>query len=98
MVGYSRLMAADESGTLNRMKTLRKDLIDPELARHHGEVIKLTGDGMLVLFDSVVAAVEAAAAVQKAMAAAEAAAMPERRIAFRIGINLGDIILDDGDV
>jgi len=98
MVGYSRLMAANEADTLSRLKALRRDLIDPELANHHGEIVKLTGDGMLVMFDSVVGAVEASAAVQKTMASAEAGLSADRRIAFRIGINLGDVILDDGDV
>ncbi len=98
MVGYSRLMAIDEAGTLARLKALRKDQIDPEIARHGGEIVKLTGDGVLVLFGSVVGAVEAAAAIQRAVTATEAERAAETRIAFRIGINLGDVILDDGDV
>ncbi len=98
MVGFSRLMAADEAGTLARLKALRSDLIDPEITRHGGDVVKLTGDGMLVLFGSVVSAVEAAAAVQKAIASAETEIPGDKRIAFRIGINLGDVMLDEGDV
>lgn len=98
MVGYSRLMAEDEAGTLTRLKALRKDLIDPEIARQGGRIVKLMGDGMLVVFDSVVGAVECASAVQKAMAVGEAGSPTGRRIAFRIGINLGEVMLDDEDV
>jgi len=98
MVGYSRLMAADEAGTLARLKALRAELIDPQLSAHGGRIVKLMGDGMLVMFDSVVSAVEAAAAIQQVMAVAEAAMPADHSIAFRIGINLGDVILDDGDI
>ena len=98
MVGYSRLMAADEAGTLARLKALRAELIDPEIAGLDGRIVKVMGDGMLVVFDSVVGAVEAAAAVQRAMALREAGAPPDRRIAFRIGIHLGDIIIDGDDI
>ena len=98
MVGYSRLMAADEATTLSRMKRLRQEIIEPEIARAGGEIVKLTGDGMLALFGSIVAAVDAAGALQKAVTAAEADTPPETRIAFRIGLHLGDIILDGGDI
>ena len=98
MVGYSRLMAADEAGTLARLKALRREIIDPEIAGAGGEIVKLTGDGMLVLFGSVVAAVEAAASIQRAVTGAEAETPPDRRIAFRIGLHLGDVMLDDGDI
>ncbi len=98
MVGYSRLMAADELGTLARLKELRQEIVDPELEQAGGEIVKLTGDGMIVLFGSVVAAVEAAASVQKAIASAEIAAPAEQRITFRIGLHIGDVILDGGDV
>jgi adenylate cyclase len=98
MVGYSRLMAADEAGTLARLKALRAELIDPEIASNEGRIVKVMGDGMLVVFDSVVAAVGAAAAVQKAMTLNEAGVPPGRRIAFRIGIHLGDIIIDGDDI
>ena len=98
MVGYSRLMAADEAMTLSRMKRLRQEIIEPEIARAGGEIVKLTGDGMLALFGSIVAAVDAAGALQKAVTAAEADTPPETRIAFRIGLHLGDIILDGGDI
>jgi len=98
MVGYSRLMAADEAGTLARLKALRAELIDPEIASNEGRIVKAMGDGLLAVFDSVVGAVEAAAAVQKAMALREAGVPPERRIAFRIGVHLGDIIIDGDDI
>ncbi len=98
MVSYSRLMAADEEGTLARLKKLRRDLIDPAIAAAGGEIVKLTGDGMLALFDSVVAAVEAGLAVQNALMSAEAAEPEDRRISFRIGIHVGDILLDAGDI
>ena len=94
MVGYSRLMAADEAGTLARLKALRTELIDPEIAAQDGRIVKAMGDGLLVVFDSIVGAVMAAAAVQKAMAAREAGVAPEQRIAFRVGIHLGDIIIE----
>jgi len=98
MVGYTRLMARDEAGTLARLKALRAELIDPEIAARNGRIVKVMGDGMLVVFDSVVGAVEAAEAVQKAMAAREAAVPPDQRIAFRVGIHLGDIIIEDDDI
>ena len=98
MVGYSRLMAADEVGTLARLKALRAELIDPEIAGHDGRIVKAMGDGLLVVFDSVVGAVTAAAAVQKAMMTREAGVAPERRIAFRVGVHLGDIIIEDDDI
>jgi adenylate cyclase len=98
MVGYSRLMAADEAGTLARLKALRTELIDPEIAAQGGRIVKAMGDGLLVVFDSIVGAVMAAAAVQKAMAAREAGVAPEQRIAFRVGIHLGDIIIEDDDI
>ena len=98
MVGYSRLMAEDETGTLARLKVLRTELIDPEITGQGGRIVKLMGDGMLVVFDSVVAAVECAAVVQKAMTVREAGSSPARKIAFRIGINLGDIIFDGEEV
>jgi len=98
MVGYSRLMAADEAGTLARLKALRAELIDPEIASNEGRIVKAMGDGLLAVFDSVVSAVEAAAAVQKAMALNQAGVPPERRIALRIGVHLGDIIIDGDDI
>ena len=98
VVGYSRLMEADEAGTHARLKALRKDLIEPAIARHKGRLVKLTGDGALVEFPSAVGAVLAAAEIQRAVAGHEAARRPDERIALRIGINLGDVIIEDDDI
>ena len=98
VVGYSRLMAVDEAGTHARLKALRKDFIEPEIAEHHGRVVKLMGDGALVEFASVVDAVECAAAIQRGVAERQAELPEEERIAFRIGINIGDVIIEEGDV
>jgi adenylate cyclase len=98
VAGYSRLMGADEEGTLARLKTLRRDLIDPKIAEHHGRIVKTTGDGLLIEFSSVVDAVRCAAAVQQAMRGRNAEIPPDRRIEFRAGINIGDIIIDAGDI
>lgn len=98
MVGYSRLMEADESGTLARLKTHRIELIDPAIAKHNGRIVKTTGDGMLVEFASVADAVQCAAEIQRRMAKRNADVPEDRRIDFRIGINLGDIIVEDDDV
>src|SRR6266436_4104968 len=94
IAGYSRLVGRDEEGTLARLRALRRELIDPTIAEHRGRIFKTTGDGMLVEFASVVDAVRCAIAVQRATAAREAACVQERRIEFRIGINLGDILGD----
>jgi adenylate cyclase len=98
MVGYSRLMAADEEGTIARQKTHRGELIDPSIAEHGGRIVKLMGDGMLVEFASVVDAVRCAVEVQQAMAEREATVAEDRRIRYRIGINLGDIVIDGDDI
>src|SRR5947199_10078433 len=98
MVGYSRLMEADETGTLARLRTHRLELIDPAIAKNKGRLIKTTGDGMLVEFQSVADAVECAAEIQRRMARRNADVSPARWIEFRIGINLGDVIVDDGDI
>ena len=92
IVGYSRLMEADEAGTLARLKTHRLELIDPAIAKNRGRIIKTTGDGMLVEFPSVVEAVRCAAEIQRRMARRNADVAPARWIQFRIGINLGDVI------
>src|SRR5207245_5954839 len=97
MVGYSRLMEVDEAGTLARLKTHRLELIDPSIAKNRGRIIKTTGDGMLVEFHSVVDAVSCAAEVQRRMARRNADVSPARWIQFRIGINLGDIIIEEND-
>ncbi|HEV2099727.1 MAG TPA: adenylate/guanylate cyclase domain-containing protein [Stellaceae bacterium] len=98
VAGYSRLMGADEEGTLERLKALRHELVDPKIAEQHGRIVKTTGDGLLVEFASVVDAVRGAVAVQQAMAERNIGVAADDRIEFRIGINLGDIILDDGDI
>ena len=98
VVGYSRLMGEDEAGTHARLKAHRKELIEPLVAEHRGRVVKLTGDGALVEFASAVDAVECAVAIQKDMAEREAAVPEDRRLEFRIGINIGDIILEEGDI
>ena len=98
MVGYSRLMGSDEEGTLERLKAHRGELIDPKIVEHHGRIVKTTGDGMLVEFASVVDAVRCAVEVQGAMAERNADIPADKRIEFRIGINLGDIIIDESDI
>jgi adenylate cyclase len=98
VVGYSRLMGEDEEGTLAALKTLQRELIDPKVRKHCGRLVKTTGDGALVEFASVVDAVRCATEVQRAMAERNAGIPVERRIDLRIGINLGDIIIDQGDI
>jgi adenylate cyclase len=96
VVGYSRLVGADEAGTLARVKAHRVEFAEPLIAEHHGRVVKLTGDGALVEFASAVDAVECAAALQAGMAEREGAEPEDRRIRYRIGINIGDIVLVSG--
>ncbi len=98
MVGYSRMMEADESGTLGRLKTCRQDIVDPALVRNRGRIIKTTGDGLLVEFHSVVDAVKCAVEIQRAILDLDNAVPPEQQVRFRIGINLGDVIVEDGDI
>jgi adenylate cyclase len=98
VAGYSRLMGTDEEGTLAALKTCRRELLDPKIAEHQGRIVKTTGDGALVEFASVVDAVRCALDVQRAMAARNADNSGDHRIAFRIGINVGDIIIDEGDI
>jgi adenylate cyclase len=98
VAGYSRLMGADEEGTLDRLKVLRRELSDPKIKEHRGRIVKTTGDGLLVEFGSVVDAVRWAVDVQREMAERNADVPAERRIEFRIGINLGDIISDEHDI
>src|SRR5919112_6386124 len=99
VVGYSRLAGADEDRILARLRALRSDLIDPTIAVHHGRVVKRTGDGSLVEFRSVVDAVRCAIEVQNAMVERNAGLPPERRIEFRVGIHLGDVVEEsDGDL
>jgi TolB-like protein/class 3 adenylate cyclase/Flp pilus assembly protein TadD len=98
VAGYSRLMGADEEGTLQRLKAHRRQLIDPKIAEHRGRIVKTTGDGMLVEFSSVVDAVRSAAEIQRAMADRDSGMVDDQRIKFRIGINLGDVIVEDSDI
>jgi len=98
VAGYSRLIGADEEDTLSRLKVLRGELIDPKIAEHRGRIVKTTGDGLLVEFASVVDALRCAAEVQVALAEGNAPLPPDRRVEFRIGINVGDIVVEDGDI
>ena len=98
VAGYSRLMGADEEGTLERLKALRRELLDPKIAEHKGRIVKTTGDGLLVEFASVVDAVRCAVEVQQAMAERNTGSRRTSRIEFRIGINLGDVIVEDDDI
>jgi len=98
VAGYSRLMGADEEGTLERLKALRAEVIDPKIAEHHGRIVKTTGDGMLVEFASVVDAVRCAVEVQQAMPDRNTGAAADSRIELRIGINLGDVVVDGDDL
>lgn len=98
MAGYSRLMEADEAGTIARLRTHRIELIDPAIAKNNGRIIKTTGDGMLVEFQSVTDAVKCAVEIQQRMKRRNSDVAQDRRIEFRIGINLGDIIFDDDDI
>ena len=98
VAGYSRLMGVDEEGTLSALKKHRSDLIDPKVAEHHGRIVKTTGDGALVEFASAVDAVRCAMEIQRAMAQRNASIPEDRRVEFRIGINVGDIMTDGGDI
>ncbi len=98
VVGYSRLMGKDEAGTLAALKTHRRELIDPKITEHKGRIVKLMGDGVLVEFASVVNAVECAVDIQRGMAERSATVPEDRRIELRIGINLGDVIIDGEDI
>jgi adenylate cyclase len=99
VAGYSRLIGADEERTVARLRALRSDLIDPTIAVHHGRVVKWTGDGVLVEFRSVVDAVRCAIEVQNGVVERNAGLPPDRRIEFRIGIHLGDVVEEsDGDL
>jgi adenylate cyclase len=98
VAGYSRLMGADEEGTLERLKALRRELLDPQIAEHKGRIVKTTGDGMLVEFASVVDAVRCAVAVQQAMPERNTEVGADSRIELRIGINLGDVIVEGDDL
>jgi TolB-like protein/class 3 adenylate cyclase/Tfp pilus assembly protein PilF len=98
VAGYSRLMGADEEGTLDRLKAHRRELVDPKIKGHRGRIVKTTGDGMLAEFPSVVDAVRCAVEIQRGMIERNADTPEAKRIIFRIGVNLGDIIVDDDDI
>jgi len=98
VAGYSRLMGADDEGTLHALKIHRKQLIDPKITEHRGRIVKTTGDGILVEFVSVVDAVRCAVDIQRGMAERNTDVPADKRIQFRIGINVGDIIIDGGDI
>ncbi|MEO5719742.1 MAG: adenylate/guanylate cyclase domain-containing protein, partial [Chthoniobacterales bacterium] len=98
VVGFSRLISADEAGTLAALKAIRTELIEGAIAEHQGRIVKLTGDGMLVEFASVVSAVACAVAVQREIRQRNGVSQREPRIQFRIGINLGDVIVEGDDI
>ena len=98
VVGYSRLIRADEDGTLAAFKSLRADFIEPKLSAHGGRIFKLMGDGMLVEFSSVVEAVRASAELQRALAEHNAGLAEGDQMVFRIGVNLGDVVVDGDDI
>ena len=98
VVGYSRLMEADEQGTLARLKAVRRDVFQPAMLKHRGRTFKTTGDGALVEFTSVINAVTSAIEVQTAMATRNAEAAEGERIVLRIGVSLGDVMVEGGDL
>jgi len=98
VAGYSRLMTADEEGTLARLKAMRRDVVDPLVAEHRGRIVKSTGDGWLAEFASVVDAVRCATGIQRKVASREAGAPEAERMLLRMGVNLGDVLADDGDI
>jgi class 3 adenylate cyclase len=93
VVGYSRLMGADEEGTLNRLRAIRAEVVDPSLAQYRGRIVKTTGDGLLVEFGSVVDALRCATDWQRGMADCNADVPPTSRIEFRMGVNVGDVVV-----
>jgi adenylate cyclase len=98
VAGYSRLMGADEEGTFDRLKALHRQLVEPKISEHHGRIVKTTGDGMLTEFPSVVDAVRCAVEIQRAMVDRNAETAEDKRIIFRVGVNLGDVIADGDDI
>src|SRR5215468_4043967 len=98
VAGYSRLMGADEEGTLAQLKVHRREVIDPKIGEHKGRIVKTTGDGLLVEFGSVIDALRCATEIQTGMAARKAVDPADRQIAFRIGIHQGDVVVEDGDI
>src|SRR5262245_33975518 len=98
VAGYSRLMGVDEAGTLAQLKAHRRELIDPKIAEHRGRVVKPTGDGILIEFPSVVEALDGALGGQQGMADRNADVSEDKRITFRVGVNLGDVIVEGEDI
>src|SRR6201988_4079820 len=98
IVGYSRLMQLDEEGTHVRVKRIQRDLIEPTIAEHHGRLVKTTGDGFFAIFDSPVEAVRCGIVIQQNMFGRNALLTKEQRIEFRIGVNLGDVIIEEDDI
>jgi adenylate cyclase len=98
VAGYSRLIGADESGTLNRLRSIRAEIVDPSIAQYRGRIVKTTGDGLLVEFASVVDALLCATEIQNTMTEGSAGITAEKRIEFRMGINVGDIVVEDDDI
>jgi adenylate cyclase len=98
VVGFSRLMEADEAGTLAQLKSIRKELIDPKIAEHRGRLVKTTGDGLLMEFSSVTDGVQSAIEIQEALAERNRTVPTDRRLLFRMGINLGEIITEGEDI
>ena len=98
VAGYSRLIGADEAGTLGALRAIRAELIDPVMTAHHGRLVKTTGDGLLVEFSSVVDALHAATEIQAGMAERNAPVPLDKRIEFRMGLNVGDVVVEDGDI
>ena len=98
VAGYSRLIGADEEGTLNRLRALRAEIVDPAIAQYRGRMVKTTGDGLLVEFTSVVDALRCATEWQHGMTERNADVPPTSRIEFRMGVNVGDVVVEDGDI
>ena len=98
VAGYSRLIGDDEEATLNRLRSIRADVIDPKISEHRGRIVKTTGDGLLVEFTSVVDALRCATEIQSTMAERNADIAAEKRVEFRVGIHQGDIVVEDGDI
>src|SRR5437879_2256313 len=98
VAGYSRLMGADEEGTLARLGAVQSEIVNPKVAAHRGRIVKTTGDGVLVEFASIVDAARCAIDIQGAMRERNGGIEPDRRIEYRVGINVGDVMVQDGDI
>src|SRR5229473_2634258 len=98
VAGYSRLIGVDEEGTLKRLRAIRAEVVDPSITQYRGRIVKTTGDGLLVEFTSVVDALRCATEIQNAMAEGNAEIAREKRIEFRMGVNVGDIVVENGDI